>query len=74
VDDGTIWMGHCQCATKRLAWAPSLAEYTVRSGTEVCYKAGLYQGYTLGYTRGSQQVLDALKLEVGNLIKERKDG
>tara|TARA_R110000868_G_scaffold46747_1_gene154181 strand:+ start:576 stop:773 length:198 start_codon:yes stop_codon:yes gene_type:complete len=49
-----------------------LLGFTVRSGR--VFKAGLYQGYTLGYTRGSQQVLDALKLEVGNLIKERKDG
>ena len=49
-----------------------LLGFTVRSRR--MYKAGLYQGYTLGYTRGSQQVLDALKLEVGNLIKERKDG
>jgi hypothetical protein len=49
-----------------------LLGFTVRSRR--MYKAGLYQGYTLGYTRGSQQVLDALKLEVDNLIKERKDG
>jgi hypothetical protein len=49
-----------------------LLGFTVRSRR--MYKAGLYQGYTLGYTRGSQQVLDVLKLEVDNLIKERKDG
>ena len=49
-----------------------LLGFTVRSGR--VWRVGLYQGYTLGYTRGSQQVLDALKLEVDNLIKERKDG
>ena len=49
-----------------------LLGFTVRSGR--VWRAGVYRGYALGYTRGSQQVLDALELEVDNLIKERKDG